>query len=140
MQDNSNHVSGGWIALHRKFLDHQLWREKREFSRAEAWLDLLMLVHWDDTPDKVLIDGITFIVERGQTIRSIGTWAGRWGWSESKVRRFFSWLKSDGMIDVQGERKTTRVTICNYDTYQRKRRADGEQTIEQIGEQTASRR
>ena len=32
------------------------------------------------------------------------------------------------MIDIQGCRKTTRITVCNYDSYQEQRQADDTQT------------
>jgi len=32
----------GWIKVHRKVQDHWIFKEQREFSRFEAWLDMLL--------------------------------------------------------------------------------------------------
>jgi hypothetical protein len=47
------------------------------------------------------------------------TWAKIFGkgWSIQKVRTFFNILKNNNMILIEGLRKTTRLTICNFTTY-----------------------
>lgn len=117
-------MSDGWIALHRKFAEHPLWSKRRIFSEAEAWIDILMEVN--HTERKVLIGGRVITCKRGQSLNSNGTWASRWNWTESKVRRYWNLLKSMDMIETENLRKTTRLTVCNYDTYQTPRRDSDE--------------
>jgi len=114
-QGNSDKL--GWIALHRKIQDNPLWKEPREFSKAEAWIDLLMEARHDPEPDDVTIGFMTIWCYRGQCVKSLDTWANRWGWSKSKVRRFLTLLKGKRMIDTENVKKTTRITICNYNNY-----------------------
>lgn len=130
--------TGGWIALHRRILKHWLWTERREFSRAEAWIDILMAARWSDDSAQVLIGGELHTCQRGQCIYSVGTWAARWNWTESKVRRFLKLLKTDGMIDTQTTSKTTVITVCNFDAYQSERRTDDGQTDEQTDRQATT--
>lgn len=116
----------GWISIHRKMQEHWLWSEKRTFSNLEAWLDILMTVN--HTEKKVLLGGLLLNVERGQSILSLDSWGKRWKWNKSKVRRFFVLLESDGMITTKNEVKTTRLTVCKYDSYQENGNANETQT------------
>lgn len=112
----------GWISIHRKMQNHWLFTEKRVFSRMEAWIDILMSVNHSE--GKVLIKNDVFIVDRGESLNSLETWANRWDWNKSKVRRFFDLLESDSMIKLVNEQKSTRLIVLNYDSYQSLRNAD----------------
>ena len=109
-------MNNGWISIHRRIQEHWLWSEKRTFSNLEAWIDILMSVNHSDK--KVLIGNILLDVKRGDSIMSLDSWGKRWNWNKSKVRRFFSLLEKDEMIVTKNERKTTRLTVCKYDSYQ----------------------
>lgn len=125
----------GWVSIHRKMQEHWLWQEERVFSKAEAWIDLLLSVNHTD--NKIVIKNKVINVKRGQTAMSLVTLAKRWKWDKSKVRRFLEVLKSDTMIDTQNETVTTLITICNYESYQvngngsetkKKRKRNGSET------------
>ena len=106
----------GWISIHRKLRGNWLWTEKRKFSRAEAWIDLLLTVNHEQA--EVSIKGQIFTVKRGESLASYGTFSDRWGWSISSAKRFFETLQSRNMIRFKSETVSTRITICNYDSYQ----------------------
>ena len=105
----------GWIKLHRKIVNHWVY-EKPEY--LHAWITILMTVNHEDK--KSLIYGEVIECKRGQSLLSLYSWAKLFGrkWSIQKVRTFFDLLKSDAMINTEGLRKTTRLTVCNYDNYQ----------------------
>lgn len=109
-------MSKGWISLHREIQSHWLWKEKREFSKLEAWLDILLTVNHSE--QKIVIKNTLFTVKRGESIKSLDTWALRWNWNKSKVRRFLNVLQNDNMIVTKSELKTTRLIVCKYDSYQ----------------------
>ncbi len=109
-------MNKGWVSIDRKIQNHWLWEEKREFSKLEAWLDILLNVN--HSKQKVMIKNTLFIVNRGDSINSLDTWAKRWKWNKSKVRRFLTLLENDLMIETKNEHKTTRLTVCKYDSYQ----------------------
>lgn len=106
----------GWIKLHRKIQDHWIWQEKRKFSKAEAWIDLLMMVNHEDK--KVPLGNELILVKRGQRITSIRQLCDRWGWSNTKVTQFLKMMQTDGMVTVKSDTKKTVITIENYDVYQ----------------------
>jgi hypothetical protein len=105
----------GWIKLHRSVKDH--WIFKNE-SYLKAWISILIEVNHKD--NVVLIDTDLVNCNRGQSLHSLSKWATIFGkgWSVQKVRTFFELLKKDSMIQTEGLRKTTRLTVCKYDSYQ----------------------
>jgi hypothetical protein len=104
---------GGWIKLHHSIRDHWLWEHPQ---KVFWWIDIIMDANYDDR--KVLIGGEIITCARGQTIRSLSSWANRWGVSKDTARNFFSLLEKDKMILHENLSISTRITICNYDTYQ----------------------
>jgi hypothetical protein len=106
----------GWIKLYRSIRDHWVFQDENYFR---AWCIILMKVNHE--PNKVLIHGKLYECERGQSLLSLQSWVEEFGitrWTVQKVRTFFKLLQEDEMIKLEGMRKTTRLTVCNYDTYQ----------------------
>lgn len=105
----------GWIKLSRDIADHWIWTD--EFSRGQAWIDLLLHASHSDN-QKMIIKGEVIAWHRGQQIRSIKTLEKSWKWSRSKVNRFLELLEKDGMIERKGGHLTTIISICNYESFQ----------------------
>jgi len=120
-QDVNNN---GWIKLHRKLLDNGLWRERREFSKAEAWIDILLNAQHSHEPQEVWLKNTMHWCYRGQCLKSLDTWARRWGWTKSKVRRVLDMFQKANMIRTESDTQTTRLTVCNYDYYNGERNAN----------------
>ncbi|WP_233641473.1 hypothetical protein [Staphylococcus haemolyticus] len=93
----------GWISLHRSIQNHWLFKEKRKFSRFEAWIDLLLLVN--HTESKIMVDGELIIVKRGQRITSLRQLRERWNWSITKVNNFLKALEDETMIELKKDTK-----------------------------------
>lgn len=106
----------GWIKLHRSCFDHWLYQEKRPLTKREAWENILLLVNFEDK--KVLINSELIDCKRGQALLSLKSWSDNFNWSIQQVRTFFKMLENDGMIKTEGLHYTTRLTVCNYETYQ----------------------
>ena len=103
----------GWIRLHRQIKDHWIWKSQNRF---QWWIDILLTVNHADT--KVLIKGRLIECKRGQSVRSLESWARDWNVTKKTVKEFFELLQSDSMLVYEGVQITTRITVCNYDTYQ----------------------
>lgn len=112
----------GWIKIHRSIIDHWLYTEKRTFSKFEAWNDIMLMVNFADA--KQVIKGKIYNIKRGESTMSLDTWAKRWNWDKSKVRRFLTLLQNDAMIVINSDNITTHLTVCNYASYQGERNAD----------------
>lgn len=108
----------GWIKIHRKLNEHWIWENS---DYLKWWIDILMEANHTET--KTLIKGNVFICKRGDKLYSIQTWAKRWKTNKSKANRFLNMLEKDEMIVLKNETLTTRLTICNYESYQDERNA-----------------
>ncbi|HFG2349414.1 TPA: DnaD domain protein [Staphylococcus aureus] len=106
----------GWISIDRSIQNHWLFKEKRTFSKFEAWIYLLMEANHSKA--KVPIGNQIVTVERGQRLTSILTLSDLFNWSRFKVKTFLHLLESDGMLEVKTTSKYTLITIVNYDFYQ----------------------
>ncbi|HGZ3947813.1 TPA: DnaD domain protein [Staphylococcus aureus] len=106
----------GWISIDRSIQNHWLFKEKRTFSKFEAWIYLLMEANHSKA--KAPIGNQIVTVERGQRLTSILTLSDLFNWSRFKVKTFLDLLESDGMLEVKTTSKYTLITIVNYDFYQ----------------------
>jgi len=106
----------GVFAVDRGIWDHPLFADEG-FSEREAFIWLVGQASFK--PRRVRV-GSTFIeVGRGQLVHSLRFMAQKWKWPEPRVRRFLKRLKSDAAIDADSDAGQTRITICNYDAYQK---------------------
>lgn len=112
---------GGYIKLHRKVMEHWVAKSNHPYSQLEAWIDIIISVNQEAAT--IMIGGEKFSILRGQSLHSLETWAKRWRWDKSKVRRYLEKLQKDEMIVINNEKKSTRLTVCNYATYNPKRNA-----------------
>ena len=105
----------GYLALWRKVRDHAFWKERRVFSKFEAWVDILMSAQWQEEPQDVVLGMTVLIQNYGECLKSTRTWAYRWNWSQSKAKRFLTFLdKKLNQITVKNEGITTRLKVINY--------------------------
>lgn len=126
MEEEDRYI--GWVSIHRKILKHWIVGDPYYFS---AWIIILLEVNHDHRVKKKVIKKQIVECGRGQSIKSIDTWATVFGskhWTRQKVRTFFQLLEKDGMINQENLSVTTRLTICNFDTYQKKQPSDNQQS------------
>jgi hypothetical protein len=106
----------GWIKLWRKIWDDPFFREKRTFSRFEAWVDMILMADHADTEH--LIKGQIVTCKRGEIITSERFLENRWGWSRDKIRRFLGACQAAQKSNQNQTATHTTIHIINYDTYQ----------------------
>lgn len=99
--------------LHRKLTEHWIWRDA---EKLKWWIDVLLTVNHNDST--VNLGMQLYECKRGQSIMSLSNWAKRWGVSKDRARNFFTLLEKDGMISHENIGKSTRITVCNYESYQ----------------------
>ena len=112
-------MNDGWVKIYRKITDHELWLSET-FSRAQAWVDLLLIANHTD--NVIRRRGIKITVKCGQVGYSQDSLAKRWRWSKNKVRRFLNELTNMNQITQQTELKniavSSLITLTNYKHYQ----------------------
>ncbi len=107
---------GGWIKLWRKIQSHEFYREKRKFSKYEAWIDMLCWANHED--NKFILGNEIVECSRGQFVTSELKMMDHWNWSKEKTRHFLKTLEIQTMILKNSDHKKTTITILNYNTYQ----------------------
>lgn len=124
----------GWIKIYREIQGHWIWNNPFYFK---AWICIIMTVNFENK--RVLIGGELIECDRGQSVLSLDGWAKTFGkkWTIQRVRTFFDLLTRDKMLTTEGLRKTTRITVCNYNNYQDLQQGDN--TEKTSTQQTSNR-
>ncbi len=100
----------GYIFLHRQLTENEFWFAEK-FTKAQAWIDLLLLAsHKSRT---VFVRGIEINLIPGELCYSQLSLAKRWKWSDKTVKKFLALLKERGMIDFRGGKVSTIISILN---------------------------
>ena len=127
-------MSMGWICLHRSIRENWIWETDRYIK---AWITILLEVN--HAPRKIAREGEVITIQRGQSCKTLETWAALFGkrWTKNKVRTFFKLLESDTMITRSKHGKLGVITVVNYSAYQdktdgkRKKNSHGEKQLGQ---------
>lgn len=107
----------GWVKLHRKIMDNDIWNMPEPFDRRSAWIDLIMLMNHE--PRAVpLRNGKIVYLEPGQHFASMDSLAARWHWSRGKVIRYIKLLCKLKMCTCVATADGTTITVINYGFYQ----------------------
>lgn len=110
----------GYIKLHRKILDNEIWEGESILCKPAALIEVFLHVSFRDHTMK--IGSRTLIERRGEWVVSERQLAKRWGWSRHKVRDFLTFLEDRGMIhldkDLTKDHLPMKITVINWDTYQ----------------------
>lgn len=94
-------------------MQHEYWQEAREYSKAEAFLYLIMRAAWEDRTD-----GYGYKVKRGEVVTTISQLSHDWSWGKSRVRRFLLAAQAGSQVSLQTDRERTKIRISNYEKYQ----------------------
>lgn len=120
VEDYLENYGNGWISLYRSIKHHWIWSDP---VKLKWWLSILFEVNHSDSKTAI---GYTLVeCKRGQSLKSLRTWASEFECGTKAATRFFDLLEKDGMITREtigkGKHSTTLLTVCNYDTYQNKK-------------------
>lgn len=126
-------MNGGWIKLPRSIMDDPIYFAE-PFTRAQAWIDLLLLANYAD--GYFIVRGNRVNVKRGQIGRSQQNLAERWRWSRGKVDRFLTEMEKDGRIIQQKNRITSLISIVNFEYMYSMTQQNEQQTEQQTTHQT----
>jgi hypothetical protein len=126
LQEPESNYHKGYIKLFRSIEDHWLTCNPHYYLAFTK-----MLIRVNHSGNTFLLEGEIIECKRGQAVFSLDSWSDIFNkklskkyWTIQKVRTFFDLLSKDFMIIKEGLRKTTRVTVCNYDSYQNSQHRD----------------
>lgn len=118
-----------FLPVNRKFFKHPFWKEKRTFSKSEAWLWLIAEARFEESQATELIGGKLVSWSRGQLPASVRHLADKWEWSKGKVEDFLNVLeKKMYQITRHQDAGQTIITLCNYELYNGFGQQNGQQS------------
>ncbi len=107
-----------FIKIDRNFFEGKYWKQKRVFSQAEAWIDLVRTARFEIEPEtRILSSGRYITIKRGELHASIRFLAERWSWGNDKVKRFLDAAISEQAIERRTEQGESIITLLNYGIY-----------------------
>lgn len=95
-----------------------LWEEKRERTKAEAWIDIINMAAYRDHSRPVGNERVE--IKRGEFLGSVRYLAHRWHWSNKKVWGFLNSMQSEKWKRIRKQRETQHgfvYLVVNYDIY-----------------------
>lgn len=113
---------GGWIALHRKFLE---WEWYNDNNVKVLFLHCLLKANYEEKQWQGLK------IERGQFVTSLGHLAEETGLTIRQVRTALSKLK-DKELTSKTTNRFTLITVVNYSTYQDSENQNDKQNDKQM--------
>ena len=108
--------TNGWIKLHRQIQETKLWNRDEPFDMRSAWVDLIMMVNYED--QKFLLNKRVITIKRGQTFTSVRKLSKRWGWGVKRTMAYLKILEDLEMATVKATTEGTLITLVNYEVYQ----------------------
>jgi hypothetical protein len=109
-------MAEGWICIHRKIRECDIWDYDEPFSRRDAWIDLLLLANHRDKD--TIFDGNRITIKRGQYLTSVRKLSKEWHWGKDKTLKYLRLLEQCEMITREADSRRTLITIVNYSIYQ----------------------
>jgi len=122
-------MNKGFIKLERKLAEHWVFQDA---EKLKWWLILLFEVNY--LPAKMMVGNNLIQINKGQSAKSLRSWASLFNTGTKSVTSFFDLLESDGMLKREtvgkGKQSTTLITIENYEHYQgvEKRKGNAKET------------
>lgn len=107
----------GWISLYRSIKKHWIFENDKFFK---WWIIILFEVNHSET--KVNIGYNIYELHKGQSAKSIRTWANLFNCGTKQATKFFDLLEKDNMITREilgkGKQSSTLINVTNYNEYQ----------------------
>jgi len=116
--ENSDYIEGGYIKLYRKIKDNKYWLEHRKFSKAEAWIDLLLRAGFKDKT--LTLGDVDVSLKAGEFVTSQVKLSESWRWHRETTAKFLKRLEKDEQITIKTSKRFSVITICNWSVYQMK--------------------
>lgn len=107
-----------FVKLSRAIFDSKEWNEKREFSKFEAFLDLIQSAEYKKEGSVISYNGSKIKIERGQQFATLSYLQNRWNWSSrGKVDKYLKSLKNRNTLETEKRQQGNILTLVNYDSY-----------------------
>lgn len=140
-QNQAKYKFGGAIPLLRKFQQDPFWTERRKFSRAEAWIDLLFMARYGTETEEIWNRDELIPIQYAQILTSVVTLARKWKRSRAWVKNFINVLEKKQSISIiTMDNRRTILQIVNMGKIKELLQNNEQQTLHQTRQQKSSRK
>ncbi len=140
-QNQTKYRFGGAIPLLRKFQQDPFWTERRKFSRAEAWIDLLFMARYGTETEEIWNRDELIPIRYAQILTSVVTLARKWKRSRAWVKNFINVLEKKQSISIiTMDNRRTILEIVNMDKIKELLQNNEQQTLHQTEQHKSSRK
>lgn len=112
---NINRAQNGFIKLHLKISDSDLWNDNNAMC---AFLRMLFMAHYDDDFTSIRFAGEQRYLKRGEFSATLSELAVKLNLPLGTLRDVLRRLEESERISRQSDNRTTIFRICNYAKYQ----------------------
>lgn len=107
----------GYMILPRNYFDSEAWKQKRVYSDAEAWLDIVRSARYDKDSCTAVINEKSVTWSRGEWPVSLRFLADRWQWSIRRVRSYLIKLCDHQLIAIRNSQVMNIIQVNDYNLY-----------------------
>jgi len=111
----SNNNFGGYIILHRKWLNNEICQDA---IGEKIWLRLLFDAHFGLKPKQINIKDNVYMLKRGELYIKPNQWIKKYSIHFYTFKKWIGILEEKGQITVKKEYGHMLISIINYDMYQ----------------------
>ena len=105
------------MILPRNYFESEAWKQKRVYSDAEAWLDIVRSARYDKDSCTAVIYKKTVTWTRGEWPVSVRFLADRWQWSIRRVRTFLKTLSDHRLITIRKGQVMNIILVNDFSQY-----------------------
>ena len=105
------------MILPRNYFDSEAWKQKRVYSDAEAWLDIVRSARYDKDSCTAVINEKSVTWSRGEWPVSLRFLADRWQWSIRRVRSYLIKLCDHRLIAIRNSQVMNIIQVNDYNQY-----------------------
>ena len=104
----------GYIILPRNLFSADIWQQKRVFSEAEAWIDIIASVRYVHGTCTTKVNGKSVSYTHGEWPASLRFLAKRWQWTVRHVRTFLEKLIACNLVTVRKCGAQNIICVIGY--------------------------
>lgn len=108
-------LTKGYVLVPKSMLECLLKKPRKTTSELEAFF--LILTHVNYKEEVYRIKEKMTICPRGESLKSLQTWAKLFGWNRWRVRRFLRKMIEEGLLELIPEEFTTHIRVKEYELW-----------------------
>lgn len=108
-------LTKGYVLLPKFMLECLLQTPRKKTSELEAFF--VVLTHVNYKEETCRMKERSLICRRGESVKSLQTWAELLGWNRWQVHRYFRKMQRMGLLELIPEEVTTHIRVKEYELW-----------------------